>query len=123
MCTYLNLQSTRLGKTVNEFRRKVNNDYLAKRAKALVKKWRETILIPEDTSQSSQQHQPQQFQPSRSQNGKAFNGKDFLTGFIGFTGKIIVKWDEELIVWGFLCSGHAAGTNSPSKPRRSWTND
>src|SRR5271154_1022307 len=41
---FLLLQSTRLGKTVNEFRRKVNNDYLAKRAKNLVKRWRDLVL-------------------------------------------------------------------------------
>ena len=74
-CAFNSLQSTRLGKTVNEFRKKVKNDYLAKRAKALVKKWRETVLLPEDFSQSSQQPPPQQIQPSRSQNGKANNGK------------------------------------------------
>ncbi|CAL8088909.1 unnamed protein product [Orchesella dallaii] len=41
------LESTRLGKTVNEFRRKVNDPLLAKRLKALVKKWRDAVLTDE----------------------------------------------------------------------------
>jgi hypothetical protein len=48
------LESTRLGKTVNEFRRKVNNEYLAKRAKNLVKRWRDLVL--EQDGQGSRPH-------------------------------------------------------------------
>jgi hypothetical protein len=37
-------QTTRLGKHVNELRRKTDNDSLSKRAKELVKKWRNMVL-------------------------------------------------------------------------------
>ncbi|XP_011497879.1 PREDICTED: mediator of RNA polymerase II transcription subunit 26-like [Ceratosolen solmsi marchali] len=38
------LEITRLGKYINELRRKTNNDILAKRAKDLVRRWREMVL-------------------------------------------------------------------------------
>ncbi|XP_068985397.1 mediator of RNA polymerase II transcription subunit 26-like isoform X1 [Bombus flavifrons] len=38
------LESTRLGKYINELRRKTNNDALAKRAKDLVRRWRDMVL-------------------------------------------------------------------------------
>ncbi|XP_008195016.1 uncharacterized protein MED26 [Tribolium castaneum] len=38
------LETTRLGKHVNELRRKTDNDSLSKRAKELVKKWRNMVL-------------------------------------------------------------------------------
>lgn len=41
------VQATRLGKTVNEFRRKVNDAILARRLKDLVKKWRDAVLVNE----------------------------------------------------------------------------
>jgi hypothetical protein len=37
-------QSTRLGKHINEFRRKTDNETLAKRAKDLVRRWRDMIM-------------------------------------------------------------------------------
>lgn len=40
----LYFQTTRLGKYINELRRKTNNDALAKRAKDLVRRWRDMIL-------------------------------------------------------------------------------
>lgn len=44
------LQTTRLGKHVNELRRKTDNDSLSKRAKELVKKWR-TMVLPDPNGQ------------------------------------------------------------------------
>ncbi|KAG7208738.1 hypothetical protein KM043_014934 [Ampulex compressa] len=38
------LEITRLGKYINELRRKTNNDALAKRAKDLVRRWRDMVL-------------------------------------------------------------------------------
>ncbi|XP_066587934.1 mediator of RNA polymerase II transcription subunit 26-like isoform X2 [Prorops nasuta] len=38
------LEITRLGKYINELRRKTNNDTLAKRAKDLVRRWRDMVL-------------------------------------------------------------------------------
>ncbi|XP_031846515.1 mediator complex subunit 26 isoform X1 [Nomia melanderi] len=38
------LEITRLGKHINELRRKTNNDALAKRAKDLVRRWRDMVL-------------------------------------------------------------------------------
>lgn len=40
-----------MGKTVNEFRKRINHEKLAKRAKALVKKWRDAVLEPGDSQQ------------------------------------------------------------------------
>jgi len=40
------LEATRLGKHVNELRRKAQDRHLATRAKSLVKKWRELLLPP-----------------------------------------------------------------------------
>ena len=42
----INLQTTRLGKHVNELRRKAQDRYLASRAKNLVKKWRQLLVTP-----------------------------------------------------------------------------
>ncbi|KAF7283174.1 uncharacterized protein LOC143193827 isoform X2 [Rhynchophorus ferrugineus] len=44
------LQTTRLGKYVNELRRKTSNADLSRRAKVLVKKWR-SLVIPEENGQ------------------------------------------------------------------------
>ncbi|CAG9861466.1 unnamed protein product [Phyllotreta striolata] len=47
------LETTRLGKYINELRRKTTNDALSKRAKELVKKWRNAVL-PESNGQLKQ---------------------------------------------------------------------
>ncbi|XP_011311222.1 mediator of RNA polymerase II transcription subunit 26 [Fopius arisanus] len=44
------LESTRLGKHINELRRQTTNDALAKRAKDLVRRWREMVLPPTNSS-------------------------------------------------------------------------
>ncbi|XP_021957969.1 mediator of RNA polymerase II transcription subunit 26 isoform X1 [Folsomia candida] len=41
------LETTRLGKTINVFRKRINDEKLAKRAKNLVKKWRDAVLVNE----------------------------------------------------------------------------
>jgi len=46
------LEATRLGKHINELRRKANDKQLASRAKSLVKKWRE-LLMPTSVSGSA----------------------------------------------------------------------
>lgn len=43
-------QITRLGKYINELRRKTNNDALAKRAKDLVRRWRDMVLPSANTT-------------------------------------------------------------------------
>lgn len=50
---FLFIQTTRLGKYINELRRKTNNEVLSKRAKELVKKWRNAVL-PESNGQIKQ---------------------------------------------------------------------
>ncbi|XP_044260783.1 uncharacterized protein LOC123008827 isoform X2 [Tribolium madens] len=45
------LETTRLGKHVNELRRKTDNDSLSKRAKELVKKWRNMVLPADSNGQ------------------------------------------------------------------------
>lgn len=40
------MQITRLGKHINEFRRKTTNEALAKRAKDLVRRWRDMYVVP-----------------------------------------------------------------------------
>ncbi|KAK0168099.1 hypothetical protein PV327_001933 [Microctonus hyperodae] len=50
------LEITRLGKYINELRRKTTNDALAKRAKDLVRKWREMVLPSSHPTTIS--HQP-----------------------------------------------------------------
>ncbi|XP_023021053.1 mediator complex subunit 26 [Leptinotarsa decemlineata] len=47
------LETTRLGKYINELRRKTTNESLSKRAKELVKKWRNAVL-PESNGQLKQ---------------------------------------------------------------------
>lgn len=47
------LETTRLGKYINELRRKTTNEALSKRAKELVKKWRNAVL-PESNGQLKQ---------------------------------------------------------------------
>lgn len=51
------LETTRLGKYINHLRRKTANESLARRAKNLLKKWREMVLPP---SGGATQQQPQQ---------------------------------------------------------------
>lgn len=40
------LQTTRLGRLVNEMRKKTQNDSLARRAKELVRRWRDMVSKP-----------------------------------------------------------------------------
>ncbi|VEN53112.1 unnamed protein product [Callosobruchus maculatus] len=51
------LQTTRLGKYINELRKKTTNEALSKRAKELVKKWRNAVL-PESNGQIKQSTSP-----------------------------------------------------------------
>lgn len=50
------LKTTRLGKYINELRKKTSNEILAKRAKELLKKWRDQVI---PSSQSNTTHQNQ----------------------------------------------------------------
>ena len=51
-CTYnhITFQATRLGKHINELRRKASDKQLASRAKSLVKKWRELLMPSSGTA-------------------------------------------------------------------------
>lgn len=51
------LETTRLGKYINHLRRKTTNESLARRAKSLLRKWREMVFIPQQQQQQHQQHQ------------------------------------------------------------------
>ncbi|XP_017029088.1 mediator of RNA polymerase II transcription subunit 26 isoform X1 [Drosophila kikkawai] len=63
------LEATRLAKYINQLRRRTKNEHLARRAKSLLKKWREMVGI-QQTVNESQSHQlssvslQQQQQPS-----------------------------------------------------------
>ncbi|XP_017962578.1 mediator of RNA polymerase II transcription subunit 26 [Drosophila navojoa] len=48
------LEATRLAKYINQLRRRTKNDQLARRAKSLLKKWREMVGIHQQTSIDSQ---------------------------------------------------------------------
>ncbi|XP_064537583.1 mediator of RNA polymerase II transcription subunit 26 [Drosophila montana] len=55
------LEATRLAKYINQLRRRTKNDQLARRAKSLLKKWREMVGIHQQTTNDSQ---PQPLAPS-----------------------------------------------------------
>lgn len=42
------MQTTRLGRLVNEMRKKTKNDSLARRAKDLVRRWRDMVSKPSE---------------------------------------------------------------------------
>lgn len=48
MSLYILFQTTRLGKLVNEMRKKTKNDSLARRAKDLVRRWRDMVAKPSE---------------------------------------------------------------------------
>lgn len=52
------LETTRLGKYINHLRRKTANESLARRAKNLLKKWREMVLPPASGGAQQQQQIP-----------------------------------------------------------------
>lgn len=56
------LETTRLGKHINHLRRKTANESLARRAKNLLKRWREMVWSSGGAPQQQQQ-QPQQTIP------------------------------------------------------------
>lgn len=49
----MDLQATRLGKVINECRRRTNNEVLAKRAKHLVRHWRNMMIAPSSAERSN----------------------------------------------------------------------
>lgn len=53
------LEATRLAKYINQLRRRTTNEHLARRAKSLLKKWREMVGIQQTSFDSQQQHQTQ----------------------------------------------------------------
>ncbi|KPU81736.1 uncharacterized protein Dana_GF23399, isoform D [Drosophila ananassae] len=53
------LEATRLAKYINQLRRRTTNEHLARRAKSLLKKWREMVGIQQTTFDSQQQLQTQ----------------------------------------------------------------
>ncbi|KAH8395732.1 hypothetical protein KR222_001386 [Zaprionus bogoriensis] len=53
------LEATRLAKYINQLRRRTTNESLARRAKSLLKKWREMVGIQPTTSDSQQLPPPQ----------------------------------------------------------------
>ncbi|XP_055313175.1 serine-rich adhesin for platelets-like isoform X2 [Sitodiplosis mosellana] len=66
------LETTRLGKYINHLRRKTANESLARRAKNLLKKWREMVLPP---SGGAAQQQPQQQTIPRDFPAQPFDGR------------------------------------------------
>ncbi|KAH8269762.1 hypothetical protein KR018_000422 [Drosophila ironensis] len=56
------LEATRLAKYINQLRRRTKNEHLARRAKSLLKKWREMVGIQQTPSDSLQPTASQQMQ-------------------------------------------------------------
>ncbi|XP_030379407.1 mediator of RNA polymerase II transcription subunit 26 [Scaptodrosophila lebanonensis] len=54
------LEATRLAKYINQLRRRTQNEQLARRAKSLLKKWREMVGIQQTSNDSQQMQQLQQ---------------------------------------------------------------
>lgn len=48
------LEATRLAKYINQLRRRTKNEHLARRAKSLLKKWREMVGIQQNVTESQQ---------------------------------------------------------------------
>ncbi|KAH8385437.1 hypothetical protein KR009_007708 [Drosophila setifemur] len=57
------LEATRLAKYINHLRRRTKNEHLARRAKSLLKKWREMVGIHQTTSDFNHQHSQITSQP------------------------------------------------------------
>ncbi|KAH8384942.1 hypothetical protein KR200_009430 [Drosophila serrata] len=51
------LEATRLAKYINQLRRRTKNEHLARRAKSLLKKWREMVGIQQNVNESQPQSQ------------------------------------------------------------------
>ncbi|XP_044726601.1 mediator of RNA polymerase II transcription subunit 26 [Chrysoperla carnea] len=56
------LKTTRLGKYINELRKKTSNEILAKRAKELLKKWRDQVIPSSQSNSNTATHQQHQHQ-------------------------------------------------------------
>lgn len=69
------LETTRLGKYINLLRRKTANESLARRAKNLLKKWREMVL-PSVGAGHQQQQQPQHQQQHEQQSNLTPKGNE-----------------------------------------------
>lgn len=57
------LEATRLAKYINQLRRRTTNESLARRAKSLLKKWREMVGIQQTTHDSQSLQAQQSFKP------------------------------------------------------------
>ncbi|CAJ0607090.1 unnamed protein product [Cylicocyclus nassatus] len=63
------LTKTRIGMTINDLRKKTSDEKLAKKAKSLIKEWKNLVDKREDKKEKTPRHEPSSSNPSSKSNG------------------------------------------------------